>query len=183
MCRLIRNRTCIAISIFLLKSWSYLIFSTQIKQGYAEKKGSVRGMTICPCLSLPTPPTVLSGCTGNKELRRLMGYSTDDITSPPPAVSCVNCNISVNEKYCDRIPTWVTNGLLNRYDGKILFSKKHLGRKNLVAWAWAIPASQLGFPGRVITLSSGQASLVTAIIQCYHSSSSAFMLFSLCRKL
>lgn len=77
----------------------------------------------------------------------------------------------------------MTNGLLNRYDGKILFSKKHLGRKNLVACAWVIPASQLGFPGRVITLSSGQASLVTAIIQCYHSSSSAFMPVSLCRKL
>lgn len=78
---------------------------------------------------------------------------------------------------------WVTNGLLNRYDGKMLFSKKHLWRKNLVAWAWAIPASQLGFPGRVITLSSGQASLVTAIIQCYCSSYPAFMPFSLCRKL
>lgn len=49
--------------------------------------------------------------------------------------------------------------------------------------AWAIPASQLGFLGRVITLSSGQASLVIAIIQCYRSSYSAFMPFSLCRKL
>lgn len=52
-----------------------------------------------------------------------------------------------------------------------------------MAWAWAIPASQLGFPGRAITLSSGQASLVTAIIQCYRSSYPAFMPFSLCRKL
>lgn len=52
-----------------------------------------------------------------------------------------------------------------------------------MAWAWAIPASQLSFPGRVITLSSGQVSLVTAIIQCYRSSYPAFMPFSLCRKL
>lgn len=58
------------------------------------------------------------------ELRKLTGYSADEINFFPTVAECVNCNISVNEKYCDRMPMCETNGLLNGYEGKMLFKKK-----------------------------------------------------------
>lgn len=119
-------------------------------------------------LSLPAPPPCWLAAQENMSwgswqdipLTRLIFSSVAE---------CVNCNISVNEKYCDRMPMCETNGLLNRYEGKMLFSKNHLRWNDPAAWAGAVPASPLGFWGRVITLSSGRASIGIAIIQCYHS--------------